>query len=226
MSIALACATAFDEEQVSDEDALTNGDGVGGESSTSSTNTVSSTPVVAASNNNTATIQASSTMSTSTNSTNTSGEAATTMAASNTSSTSGGGDGGTAGGTSTDDANTTGMGGMGGTVMGAGGTTTMGGVTGMGMGGTAPGSMDCPDPQAPTMGTNSGEFGTTGEVCYFVPGDEIMQGWGCSNTDGRTITVNGTTVMCGDWPLPSEVDGGYYFAFTAGEHPWAQFYWY
>jgi hypothetical protein len=54
----------------------------------------------------------------------------------------------------------------------------------------------------------------------------ITQAWECSNADGRTVTVNGTSAMCGDWPLPAQVDGGYYFAFSAGDKDYTSFYWF
>lgn len=227
----MACATAYDEDQVSDMDALTNDDGGGGVSNTVS-NAASGTPVTVASNNDTATVQASSTSSTtsanSTSSTNTSGETSSTMATSNTSSTSSGGDGGSSTSSSTEDTTTLGTGGSGGGMTGAGGTTTMGAATTMGMGGTAPGTTECTDPQEPDSAGNSGNFGTTDAICYFVPGDQITQGWGCSNTEGRTVTVNGEPSQCGGMlaALPDQMDGGYYFAFSAGSNNFASFYWY
>jgi hypothetical protein len=71
----------------------------------------------------------------------------------------------------------------------------------------------------------------------------IPQGWGCSNTLGRTVTVNGTVMKtpadevmgnpqgdqppgCGDWPLPAKVNGYYFFEFSAGTHTFTSFYWY
>jgi len=58
----------------------------------------------------------------------------------------------------------------------------------------------------------------------------IITGWGCPNAVGRTVTVNGTQVFCdtssGQVPLPARLDGGYYFAFSAGMYDFASFYWY
>ena len=91
---------------------------------------------------------------------------------------------------------------------------------------TAAATPDCPNPLTPTSAGQSGSFATTGEVCYFVPGDEVKQGWGCSEADGRTVWVNGTEVTCGDFPLPAEQDGGYYFVFSAGSKEFTSFYWF
>ncbi len=70
-------------------------------------------------------------------------------------------------------------------------------------------------------GGQSGNFNTTGAVCYTVTG--TIRGWGCSNTQGRTVTVNGTAVTCGQLPVPGS--SPYTFSFTAGTYPWASFYW-
>ncbi len=62
---------------------------------------------------------------------------------------------------------------------------------------------------------------SAGAVCFTVSG--TVNGWGCSNADGRTVTVNGTATTCGKMPLP----GGspYTFSFSAGTYTWASFYW-
>ncbi|HTA88740.1 MAG TPA: hypothetical protein VK745_04170, partial [Polyangiaceae bacterium] len=65
---------------------------------------------------------------------------------------------------------------------------------------------------------------TMGPACLRVMG--AIAGWGCSNFDGRTLKVNGQTVMCGELPLPDEIDGGYYFDISAGTFDYASFYWY
>jgi hypothetical protein len=65
-------------------------------------------------------------------------------------------------------------------------------------------------------------FGTTGPVCIRVT--EQVDGWGCSNDAGRSVSVNGTPVMCGDMPLPARQDGAYYFSFTAGMYGYAALY--
>jgi hypothetical protein len=65
-------------------------------------------------------------------------------------------------------------------------------------------------------------FGTTGAVCIRVT--EQVDGWGCSNNAGRTVSVNGTSVMCGDMPLPARQSGAYYFSFSAGMYAYAALY--
>jgi|GEM_PF-2977774 len=75
--------------------------------------------------------------------------------------------------------------------------------------------------RTPVATGQSGNFETTGAVCYTVSG--TIHGWGCSNADGRTVTVNGTAVTCGQTPLPGAAP--YTFRFTAGSYPWASFYW-
>ncbi len=70
-------------------------------------------------------------------------------------------------------------------------------------------------------GGQSGNFNTTGAACFTVTG--TINGWGCSNADGRTVTVNGTGVTCGQMPLPGS--SPYTFSFSAGTYPWASFYW-
>jgi hypothetical protein len=73
-------------------------------------------------------------------------------------------------------------------------------------------------------GGNSGNFNTTGPVCYRT--SDNIAGWGCSNFDGRTVTVNGTPVNCGQTPLPAKLADGYrYFSISGGSFPWASFYW-
>lgn len=73
-------------------------------------------------------------------------------------------------------------------------------------------------------GGQSGNFNTTGAVCYRT--SDTIHGWGCSNETGRTVSVDGTVESCGALPLPpKEPDGYTYFAFTAGAYTWASFYW-
>ena len=74
-----------------------------------------------------------------------------------------------------------------------------------------------------TTGMASGDFQTADAVCVRVT--DVVVGWGCSNFEGRTIKVNGTTVTCGQVPLPSQVDGAYYFDISAGDFSYASFYW-
>ncbi len=70
-------------------------------------------------------------------------------------------------------------------------------------------------------GGQSGNFNTTDAICFTVTG--TVNGWGCSNTTGRTVTVNGTAVTCGQLPLPGS--SPYTFAFSAGQVTWSSFYW-
>ena len=70
-----------------------------------------------------------------------------------------------------------------------------------------------------TFSGNSGNFNTTGGVCYRTNAN--ISGWGCYNFDGRTLSVGGVARACGQMPLTRAADGYYYFAVTAGQSPWA-----
>jgi len=86
-------------------------------------------------------------------------------------------------------------------------------------GGTAP----CAN--ALTFTSNTGNFNTTGAVCYRT--SQRVNGWGCSNFAGRTVSVNGgtATASCGAGPFPLAQSGGYtYFSVSAGSYPWASIY--
>jgi hypothetical protein len=84
-------------------------------------------------------------------------------------------------------------------------------------GGSSSGGTGC----TTISGGQSGNFNTTGAVCYVV--NSNIAGWGCSNIAGRTVTVNGTSVTCGQLPLPGSAP--YTFNFSAGSYTWASFYW-
>jgi endo-1,4-beta-xylanase len=77
-----------------------------------------------------------------------------------------------------------------------------------------------------TFTSNSGSFGTTGAICLRTA--MLVQGWGCSSFEGRTVSVNGgaATSSCGagPFPLPQADDGYTYFYVTAGSYPWATLY--
>lgn len=73
-----------------------------------------------------------------------------------------------------------------------------------------------------TFTGNTGNFNTTGAVCYRT--NSTINGWGCSNFDGRTVTVGGQVRTCGQLPLTRSSDGYYYFAVTGGAYPWASLY--
>ncbi len=73
-----------------------------------------------------------------------------------------------------------------------------------------------------TFTNNTGNFNTTGAVCYRT--NMNVNGWGCSNFDGRTLTVGGVARTCGQLPLTRAADGYFYFSVTAGQFPWASMY--
>jgi uncharacterized repeat protein (TIGR02543 family) len=75
-----------------------------------------------------------------------------------------------------------------------------------------------------TFTGNTGNFNTTGPACYRT--SATINGWGCSNFDGRTVSVGGAVKTCGQTPLTKSADGFTYFVVTAGAFPWAAlFYW-
>jgi len=102
------------------------------------------------------------------------------------------------------------------TVTGGGISRTLA-VTQAGAGGTGG---TCANPV--TFSGNTGNFNTTGAVCYRTNAN--INGWGCYNFDGRTLTVGGVARTCGQMPLTRAADGYYYFAATAGQFPWAGLY--
>jgi endoglucanase len=73
-----------------------------------------------------------------------------------------------------------------------------------------------------TFTGNTSTFNTAGAVCFRT--SATINGWGCYNMDGRTITVGGVTRTCGQMPLTRSSDGYTYFAITAGTYPWAGLY--
>ncbi len=80
-----------------------------------------------------------------------------------------------------------------------------------------------PCANAVTFSGNTGNFNTVGAVCYRT--NATINGWGCYNITGRTVTVNNTTVACGAMPLPAKWSDGYtYFAVSAGTYPCAGLY--
>jgi len=70
-----------------------------------------------------------------------------------------------------------------------------------------------------TFSGNTGNFNTTGAACYRT--SATINGWGCSNFDGRTVTVGGEARSCGQLPVTRSSDGFTYFSVTAGSFPWA-----
>lgn len=73
-----------------------------------------------------------------------------------------------------------------------------------------------------TFSGNTGNFGTTGAVCYRT--NATINGWGCYNFDGRTVTVGGQARTCAQMPLTRSSDGYYYFSVSGGTFPWAGLY--
>jgi len=73
-----------------------------------------------------------------------------------------------------------------------------------------------------TFTGNTGSFNTNGAACYRT--SQNIAGWGCSNFDGRTVTVGGQARTCGQLPLTRSSDGYYYFSATAGTFAWAAIY--
>jgi endoglucanase len=78
----------------------------------------------------------------------------------------------------------------------------------------------CSNPVSFTF--NTGNFNTTGAVCYRT--NQSINGWGCSNFEGRSLTVGGQARTCGQLPLTRSADGYYYFSVTGGTYPWASIY--
>jgi len=132
----------------------------------------------------------------------------------------------------------------GGTGGGPGGKTSLG-SGGVGSGGTTsrPGSggsttptsgaltnysfPEATEPCTPTKDFSGGQtlnFGTTGAFCFRTADD--FSDYGCSNTDGRTLKINGKVVdSCGGKP-PAKLGSFYYFDFGAGKYEYASVNWY
>ncbi|HEY6178403.1 MAG TPA: cellulase family glycosylhydrolase [Kofleriaceae bacterium] len=73
-----------------------------------------------------------------------------------------------------------------------------------------------------TFTNQSGNFNTTGPICLRT--SLPVNGWGCSNFDGRTVSVNGrtpTSTCGGGTPITPSADGFTYFIITAGALPYA-----
>lgn len=73
-----------------------------------------------------------------------------------------------------------------------------------------------------TFSGNTGNFNTAGAVCYRT--NATINGWGCYNFDGRTVTVGGQARTCSQMPLTRSSDGYYYFSVSGGTYPWAGLY--
>ena len=103
-------------------------------------------------------------------------------------------------------------------------TMTAARSVGAAFGGGGTGTTPCANPV--TFTNQSGNFNTTGGICLRT--SMTVRGWGCSNFQGRTVSVNGgtATATCGagPFPLPKHSDGYTYFSVTGGELPWASLY--
>ena len=97
-----------------------------------------------------------------------------------------------------------------------GGITRSISVTQAGQGGTG----GCSNPI--TFSGNTGNFNTAGGACYRTNAN--VNGWGCYNFDGRSVSVGGVLRSCGQLPLTRNADGYFYFEVTAGQFPWAGLY--
>ncbi len=140
-----------------------------------------------------------------------------------------GGAPGTGGTTSTGGViGTGGVSGRGG-VSGTGGVTGTGGVPGTGgnqdAGSDGPANEPCTPNATYTSSTISPtSIGTIGPYCIRVQADLV--GWNCNNFLGRTVRVNGVTMICGTLPQPAKINDSYYFDISAGTYDYASIYWY
>jgi peptidoglycan/xylan/chitin deacetylase (PgdA/CDA1 family) len=86
------------------------------------------------------------------------------------------------------------------------------------------GTTPCANPV--TFTNQTGNFNTTGAICLRT--SSTVNGWGCSNFTGRTVSVNGgtATATCGAGPFPlaKYTDGYTYFSVSAGTYAWASLY--
>ena len=113
------------------------------------------------------------------------------------------------------------------TFNGTGGSSSGGSSSGgTSSGGSSSGGGSAPCASPVTFTGNTGNFDNTGAVCFRT--SQTVNGWGCSNFGGRTISVNGgaasTSCGAGPFPLAKSSDGYTYFAATAGTYAWANLY--
>jgi len=107
-----------------------------------------------------------------------------------------------------------------------GGTPATGGARPTGGTPATGGSSSSAEPCVPSKtvaGGQSGNFNTSGAYCFRTA--DTINGWGCSNFDGRTVLVNDVAKSCGGLPMPTKYNGYYYFEVSAGAYPWASIYW-
>jgi len=90
--------------------------------------------------------------------------------------------------------------------------------------GSPPPTTPCANPV--TFTNQTGNFNTTGAICLRT--SSTVNGWGCSNFTGRTVSVNGgaATATCGAGPFPlaKYTDGYTYFSVSAGTYSYASLY--
>ena len=82
----------------------------------------------------------------------------------------------------------------------------------------------------PATQQSTPKFDTLGPYCFVLcwnlsPDGPVYGGWGWSNFDGRTLTVNGQTVPDGGGTLPALSNGAYTFSSTGGTLSYASIYW-
>ena len=69
-----------------------------------------------------------------------------------------------------------------------------------------------------------GAIGSTNGICYVTC--DTITNWGCANTDGRSITINGIPMACGATPIPAAKTAGYnVIDVTAGTNTQATIFW-
>jgi hypothetical protein len=78
-------------------------------------------------------------------------------------------------------------------------------------------------PNVASLGDGPYVLGTTDAVCLRRKGE--INGWLCSNFEGRTISVNRVPVKCAELPLPPKWKGYYYFDISSGLHAYASLAW-
>jgi fibronectin type 3 domain-containing protein len=72
-------------------------------------------------------------------------------------------------------------------------------------------------------------FGTFNGVCYVSC--DVFQGWGCSNTETRTVSINGSPLNCGTLPIPAAKTSGFNVIDVSaadqnnGGHDYASLFW-
>jgi fibronectin type 3 domain-containing protein len=71
---------------------------------------------------------------------------------------------------------------------------------------------------------NAVTFNTVGSYCFVTCYDFAAGSWQCSNLDGRTININGSTVACAAAP-PAKSNGAYTFNVSAGTYSFAYINW-